>query len=88
MFGPAGCYSLNMSTRSQRAEARRQKLTGGIAHSHEEMAKHDLEFWLAVPPIERLRAACVLQEEIRALKNDGPIPRLQGSTGGVRLLRS
>lgn len=70
-----------------RAEARRGRgMWGGVAQSHEELDERDLEYWLSVEPVERVRAACQLHEEARRLRNDGPFPRLQGSPGGVRSL--
>ena len=68
-----------------RAEARRHAgMWGGVARSHDELDELDLEFWLAATPAERLRAAWLIHEEVRALRNDGPSPRFQRSVGGVR----
>lgn len=72
-----------------RAEVRRRKgMWGGVTESHEELDELDLEFWLAVDPVERVRAAVVLQEDVRKLRNDAPFPRLPGSSGGVRRVGS
>ena len=72
-----------------RAEARRLRgMWGGTTQSHEELDELDLDYWLSAEPHERIRAACLLHEEGRALRHDGPFPRLQGSPGGVRRLGS
>ena len=61
---------------------------GGVSRSHRELDERDLEFWLTIPPVERMAAVCVLLEETRALRNDELFPRLQGSPGGIRQLKS
>jgi hypothetical protein len=77
-----------MSTPSERAEARRQTWTGGVASSFAEMDQRDLEFWLAMTPAERVGAMWSLVEDSLAFEGHrGPAPRLQRSTGGVRPLR-
>lgn len=71
-----------------RAEKRRSEgMWGGVARSHEELDELDLDFWLAAAPEERVRAAWLIHEEVRLLRNDGPSPRLQRSIGGVRHIR-
>jgi len=83
-------YSLDVDDAfEKRAQARRQRgMWGGVTSSPEELDDQDLEFWLSVDPAERIGAACLLHEEIRALRHDEPFPRLQGSAGGVRKLGS
>lgn len=77
-----------MSTPSERAAARRQTWTGGVAHSFAEMDQRDLEFWLAMTPAARVLAMWSLVEDSLAFaEHRGPAPRLQRSTGGVRPLR-
>jgi len=39
-----------------RAEARRSRLRGGVAHSFEELERAGLEFWQSAPPGARLDA--------------------------------
>jgi hypothetical protein len=74
--------------RARAEERRRRGMLGGVAKSHEELDAIDLEFWLSVEPRKRIAAACLLQEEARRLRGDGPFSRLQGSPGGVRRLGS
>jgi len=71
-----------------RAEARRRQIWGGVATSHEQLDELDLDYWLSVDPAERIRAACLLHEEARRLRNGGPFPSLRGAVGGVRRLGS
>ena len=70
----------------RRAEERKGRIWGGVAASPAELDARDLEFWLSVDPSARIGAACALHEEVRRLRNDGPVPRLPGSAGGVRRL--
>jgi hypothetical protein len=67
-----------------RAEARRSRLRGGVAHSFEELERAGLEFWQSAPPGARLDAIwqLIVDEWIVGGKR-GPPPRLDGSAWGI-----
>jgi hypothetical protein len=75
--------------RARRAEERRLRWRGGVAHSFEEMEDVDLDFWLSMTPEDRLRAMWSAVEDMLALQGEnGPPPRLQRSVGGIRARES
>ncbi len=74
-----------MSTPAERADARRRTWTGGVAHSFAEMDEQDLDFWLSMASVDRLRTMWSLVEDSLAFQEQrGPALRLERSTGGIR----
>ncbi|MBO6936128.1 MAG: hypothetical protein JJ863_14195 [Deltaproteobacteria bacterium] len=59
--------------------------SGGVARSFEEADQLDLDYWLEVPPAQRIAMVWTLVEDVLSLRgDDGAPPRLQRSVGGVR----
>jgi hypothetical protein len=78
-----------VSTAEERRKIRERTWAGGVAHSFAEMEDADLEFWLAMDPVDRLKMVWSLVEDGLALQGShGPTPRLQRLVGGVRPFRS
>jgi hypothetical protein len=78
-----------MSSLEERRKIRQATWRGGIAQSFQEMDQVDLDFWLAMDPVDRLRMVWSLVEDGLALQGtDGPPPRLQRLVGGIRAFRS
>jgi hypothetical protein len=79
-------YSQGVDDRyRQRAQARRATWEGGVAASHAQMEEADLRFWQQASAADRLNAVWQMALEFWTLQgNDGPPPRLRGSSGGVR----
>jgi hypothetical protein len=72
----------------ERRRIRLETWTGGVARSFTEMDETDLDFWLAMDGVERLKVVWSLVEEQLALRGEhGAPPRLQRLVGGVRPLR-
>lgn len=77
-----------MPTAEERRRIRLETWTGGVARSFSEMEEADLDFWLALSGVERLKLVWSLVEDQLALRGDhGAPPRLQRLVGGVRPLR-
>jgi hypothetical protein len=69
---------------AKRAEARRKRLTGGVARSFEELDRASREFWKSAPYASKLQATHDALIESWILKGrNGPPPRFDGSTWGV-----
>ena len=70
---------------SARAQWRREHWTGGVAKAAD-MEEVDLDFWLSMPPEERLGAVFDMWDEQLSLKDPAheASSRLQRSVGGVR----
>lgn len=71
--------------REARAARRRATWSGGIARSFEDLEAIDLEAWKQVSGADRVLAIWPLTLEAITLGgHDGPPPRLQRSSGGIR----
>ena len=78
-------YDTDMSGFRERAEARRQSLTGGRAANSEELSVIDLRFWREATPSDRLNAIWLMALESLAMKGKHESAfGLQGSSIGVR----
>jgi len=52
----------------ERAEQRKKRIVGHVAHSHEEAEQWDLEFWQSQSPQDRLSALVAIHEDIEKVK--------------------
>ena len=69
---------------ARRAEERRARLTGGVAHSFQELDQASREFWKNAPYASKLQAIHDALIEAWIIKGrNGPPPRFDGSTWGV-----
>ena len=68
-----------------RAELRRQTWQGGVVRLGAEADQADASFCRAATPEQRFEAVVRMALEAWHMEgNDGPVPRLRGSVGGVR----
>ncbi len=68
----------------KRAEARRARLTGGVARSFEELEEATATFWASAPYAAKLQATYDALVEAAILRGpDEPAPRFDGSSWGV-----
>ena len=52
----------------ERAEKRRQRMVGHVAHSHKEAEDWDLGFWQSLTPQQRLQAYFALLEDVQKVQ--------------------
>ena len=57
-----------MASASERAALRRATWKGRVAHSFREAEEHDVEYWLAATPEQRIRAVTELTAEMLAME--------------------
>lgn len=83
-FGPPGAIAVH-ETMNITTFVNMVPMSGGVAKSFAEIEQFDLEAWKKVPGAERVLAIWSLTSEAHTFAgNDGPLPRLQRSVGGVR----
>lgn len=62
-------YSYTM-TFNERAEIRRKKMTGHVAHDYTDAEDWDLDFWLKQTPQARLSALVAIRNDIKKVNPD------------------
>lgn len=74
---------------AKRAEARRARLTGGVARSFEELEEANVSFWAGATYAAKLQATYDALVDAAILRGpDEPAPRFDGSSWGVLKLGS
>jgi len=52
----------------ERAEERRRRIVGHVAHSHEEAEEWDLAYWQGLTPRQRMAALETLKQDAKKIK--------------------